>query len=105
MNSFELLVKTLTPVALRSREDAEDVYRALCNVGWANKDCTATNYEGFDFNDGSVVAVSWRSAGGIVADMVGDDEDYLSYYCSGGEGNITHEIEQLLEEQGFRPLV
>jgi hypothetical protein len=54
---------------------------------------------------------SWRYAGGIVAELVGEDGDYLDYYCSGmasdhikgcvSEGVVTDEIRLDLMKMGW----
>lgn len=45
---------------------------------------------------------SWRYAGGIVARLRG--EDYLDYYCSGSEGEVTEEIREDLRLLGWKVL-
>lgn len=54
---------------------------------------------------------SWRYAGGIVAELVGEGGDYLDYYCSGmasdhvegfvSEGVVTDEIRLDLMKMGW----
>ena len=52
---------------------------------------------------------SWRYAGGLVADLIGNGEDYLDYYCSGmcnaegfvPEGVVTDEIKLDLAKIGW----
>lgn len=44
--------------------------------------------------------VSWRSAGGLVADILGEG-DYLNWYCSGNEGYVDDEIADDLNEIGW----
>jgi hypothetical protein len=64
---------------------SQNLYAALCNNRF--------------FYDNEEWTCSWRYAGGIVADIVGNG-DYMQYYCSGisdrsgfvGEGFITDEI-------------
>jgi hypothetical protein len=34
---------------------------------------------------------SWRGAGGIVADLRGQGEDYMDYYCSGIKGGLSYD--------------
>ena len=59
---------------------------------------------------------SWRSAGGIVADML-EKGDYIDWYCSGimhdeegistghvPEGHVTDEIKEDLKKLGWIPV-
>lgn len=69
---------------------AVDVYRALSNVEWRHE-------------DGSRYSCSWRSAGGLVAEIRGAGEDYLDFYCSGREGTVTDEIAEALSAHGWHP--
>lgn len=72
------------------RDAATRLYQALCNRAWAGP-------------DGRVLTVSWRSAGGIVADARARGEDYLDFYCSGGEGEVAADVQALLETLGWSP--
>ena len=72
------------------RDAAVRLYRALCNQAWAGP-------------DGRILTVSWRSAGDIVANARKKGEDYLSFYCSGGEGEIAADVQALLETLGWSP--
>jgi hypothetical protein len=75
---------------LADRDASVRLYRALCNQAWVGP-------------DGRVLTVSWRSAGGIVADARGRGEDYLCFYCSGGEGHVSADVQALLETLGWSP--
>jgi hypothetical protein len=75
----------------QTRDDYRvDLYRALCNNIWA-------------FNDGYALwkaEYSWRASGAVVAEIHGEG-DYIDYYCSDNEGEITAEIEQDLNSIGW----
>jgi len=75
---------------LADKDASVRLYRALCNQAWAGP-------------DGRVLTVSWRSAGAIVADARGRGEDYLCFYCSGGEGEVAADVQALLEALGWSP--
>lgn len=74
---------------------AQALYAAMCNNVFEK--------------EGTEWSVSWRTAGDIVAKMVGKG-CYLDYYCSGmmnddyrtDEGTVTPEIKQDLESLGWR---
>ena len=57
---------------------AYDLYGALCNNRF--------------FKNGEQWTCSWRFAGGIVADIRNQNEDYIDFYCYGNEGQVTEEI-------------
>lgn len=54
---------------------AQNVYAALCNMRWQKRDVLPILKDEY-------WSCSWRSAGGIVADMQGKG-DYIDWYCSG----------------------
>ena len=61
---------------VRSREEyAQNLYAALCNN-------TFQQNEVWPRLTGTTWSCSWRSSGGIVADMRGSG-DYIDWYCSG----------------------
>lgn len=74
---------------------AQNLYAALCN----NK---------FFYGDKKWTC-SWRYAGGIVSELVGNGGDYMDYYCSGmsnregfvGEGYVVDEIRYDLKIIGW----
>jgi hypothetical protein len=54
---------------------AQNVYAALCNMRWQRIDTWPILADLY-------WSCSWRSAGGVVADMLGQG-DYIDWYCSG----------------------
>ncbi len=82
---------------------AQNLYAALCNMRWRKES---------DLSQG-LFAVTWRTAGGIVANLRGNGGSYLDWYCSGigsklegevSEGTVTKEIQQDLLEIGWQPI-
>lgn len=65
---------------------ANDLYSSLCNNRF--------------FYGESEWTCSWRHAGSIVAEIVGEG-DYLTYYCNGNEGFVTDEIRLDLMMMGW----
>ena len=65
---------------------SNDLYGALCNnrFFYGDKEWTC----------------SWRYAGGIVANIVGEG-DYMNYYCNGREGLVTDEVRLDLTNIGW----
>ena len=66
---------------------AKLLYAALCNTTWIRQT------ERF--------ACSWRYAGGIVADLRERGEEYIDFYCAGGEGVIADVVRIELERLGW----
>ena len=58
---------------------AQNVYAALCNMQWQP-------LEVVPILKNETWSCTWRSAGGIVADLRSKGEDYMDYYCSGMGG-------------------
>jgi hypothetical protein len=102
---------------IKSRNDyAQNLYAAFCNMRWQKT-------EVFPILSDELWSVSWRSAGGIVADLRGEG-DYLSWYCSGmggfnfikddfeelmtrgyvSESTVTEEILHDLKQLGWHPV-
>ena len=70
---------------------AQNLYAALCNMRWQKS-------EVWPVLKNDLWSCTWRSAGGIVAELQGKG-DYLSWYCSGIRGGYLPEDTVL--EQGF----
>jgi hypothetical protein len=110
---------------VRTRESyAQNLYAAMCNMRFVRKELFP--YLRQD-PDQDLWSCSWRSAGGIVADMR-QEGDYIDWYCSGmgglnrefdgeetnehwqtrtgyvSESVITEEIEQDLLKLGWIPV-
>ena len=64
--------------ARASESYAQNIYSALCNKRWQRLDV-------FPILKDEHWSCSWRSAGGIVADML-QKGDYIDWYCSGMGG-------------------
>lgn len=95
-----------------NRRYAQNLYAALCNMRWQP-------IEVFPILADEFWSCTWRSAGGIVADLRASDEDYMDYYCSGigggfspedeikagyvSEGQVTEEIREDLLKLGWQP--
>jgi hypothetical protein len=65
---------------------AQNLYAAMCNMQFQRVDVwpILTNKRW---------SASWRSAGGIVADML-EKGDYIDWYCSGMGGLATYDIQE-----------
>ena len=67
-----------------SESYAQNVYAALCNMQWQP-------LEVIPILKDELWACTWRSAGGIVADLRSKGEDYMDYYCSGIKGGMSYD--------------
>lgn len=80
-----------THLDLSDDEIATEMWCALANMMWVNDD-----YEGVE------VSYSFRSAGGLIAE-IRDKGDYMDWYCCGPYGVVSDRIEQALAKDGWRP--
>jgi len=73
---------------------AQNLYAALCNMRWQK-------LETWPVLKNDLWSCTWRSAGGIVAELQGKG-DYLSWYCSGISGGnyIVDDYDDLMQK-GF----
>jgi hypothetical protein len=71
-----------------SKSYAQNLYAAMCNMRFVRKDLFP--YLRQD-PDRDLWSASWRSAGGIIADMR-QQGDYIDWYCS-GMGGLNREFE------------
>jgi hypothetical protein len=113
--------KELCDKVKQSDNYAQNLYAAMCNMTWQSR-------EFWQELKGEVWSCSWRSSGGIIADMR-EEGDYIDWYCSGigneeygngldgtkpvedeagrtyvPEGQVTEEIELDLNRLGWRPI-
>lgn len=74
---------------ISDREFAIKVYANLCNIIW------------YDYINNKLIKYTWRSAARFVAELRNSGETYINFYCSGGEGVISEEIEKIFNENGI----
>lgn len=89
---FEIALRTLAEQTAADDVFAREVYASLCNMQWQR--------DGME----EPVSLSWRAAGGVVADLVGRGECYLDYYCSGNEGVVSERVREALGGLGWTPV-
>jgi hypothetical protein len=70
---------------------AQQLYAAMCNTLWFHKDNKLP------------WSASWRASGGIVAEMRDCGENYIDWYCSGGEGTVDPAIAVLAGKLKWTP--
>jgi len=70
---------------------AQNIYAAMCNIRWQRLDA-------FPILKDEYWSCSWRSAGGIVADMQ-EKGDYIDWYCSGMGGMSGYDKDSETYEQ------
>jgi hypothetical protein len=99
-------------IAVQDDTFAGRLYASICNrmwfkitpdeVGTFNRLRTSANRYDMEFNE--YWSASWRSAGGIIADMrepflrgTGKQlEDYIDWYCRGSEGYLFDDVAEML---------
>lgn len=97
---------------LRDKATAREFYRAFCNMQWRKRnfitpeDKVIVRLKGE--GDPSIWTASWRRAGEIIADLrnlhYNANEDYLDFYCSGFEGEVTDLVEECFNRMGWEPV-
>jgi hypothetical protein len=111
-NNLEFDLRTTHWVIEKCRSDtyAQNLYAALCNMRWQKREVLPVLKDEY-------WTCTWRSAGGIVADIQGKG-DYIDWYCSGiggvvwgdddvnnqgfvAEGTVTEEVENDLYVLGW----
>jgi len=101
--------KWICDKAKASDSYAQNLYAAMCNMQFQKLDV-------MPILKNQRWSCSWRSAGGIVADML-EKGDYIDWYCSGimhdeegistghvPEGHVTDEIKEDLKKLGWIPV-
>jgi hypothetical protein len=92
-NSPEIMAK----IRAEDNRYAQNLYAAWCNMQWCKRELWPVLSEDY-------WTASWRSAGGIVADLRNKGEDYMDYYCSGMRGGLSYDgkdDEDYFERTGF----
>lgn len=102
VNNLEYDLRSTDWIVAKARASesyAQNIYAALCNTEWQKVRLSDTP-ENIDrvLTDGYPKwHCSWRSAGGIVADLRGEG-DYIDWYCSGSGGQwVTSDASEVTE--------
>jgi len=95
---------------LKDEAIAIEFYAALCNMQWEKIEKLPDDeriVEKLKGVNSDVWSCSWRSAGGIIADIRSANynvkEDYMDFYCSGNEGHISDTVKECFERMGWVP--
>lgn len=99
-NNLEWDLRTSNLMCARVLHDqyAKKLYAALCNTDWLRTEVIPLLRQ--DPNR-DLWHCSWRSAGGIVANMR-EQGDYMDWYCAGQEGHIDPQISADLKALGWQ---
>jgi hypothetical protein len=84
VEDIEACPEIMVKLQAEDRRYAQNLYAAWCNMQWCKRDTWPILTEQY-------WSASWRSAGGIVADLRGQGEDYMDYYCSGMRGGLSYD--------------
>ena len=74
---------------LNDDEFAKQVYAALTNIVWVHR-------------SGLVCALTFREAGGLIAD-IRERGSYKDWYCSSAEGVVSDEVALGMRVHGWEP--
>lgn len=75
-----------------SKTYAQNLYAAMCNMQWQKRDVMPILTD-------ELWSCTWRSSGGIVAELRACGEDYMDYYCSGMGGIAALEEDMGREDE------
>lgn len=82
-------IKALAEPIRADRGFAVELYGALCNSDWRH-------------DVGTDWRCTWRYAAEVVPNLRDCGENYLDFYCSGGEGRITERVAEEMAALGWR---
>jgi len=95
---------------LKDRDIAVQFYSALCNMRWRKINALPDDQriiEKLKGIDSNIWSCSWRFAGGIIADIrnsnYNTNEDYIHFYCSGNEGDVSDIVKECFKRMGWEP--
>lgn len=97
-NDLEYDLRTTEWILEKARSSesyAQNVYAAMCNIRWQKLDV-------FPILKDEHWSCSWRSSGGIVADML-QKGDYIDWYCSGIQNYASDEADPNFTRGGYVP--
>jgi hypothetical protein len=94
---------------LKDKTFAIEFYQALCNMQWEKIDKRSEDLRIIDKLRGinpDIWSVTWRGSGQLIANIRNKNyntkEDYMHYYCSGQEGNVSPLVEKCFKELGWK---
>ncbi len=103
----------LRPLA-QNRNAAREIASAFYNVYWVPIDSPYTTWEeaadGVDAaleatgTPGGCFNLSWRGAGGMVAELRGRDEQYMDWCYDAVSGEVSDRVRRVMESLGLRPV-
>lgn len=91
-SEFKKIITKNLSEKVKDESFAKQLYASLCNTIWYNK------------NTEDIYSCTWRYAGGLVAEMRCKGENYLDFYCSGGEGCYHAEVYKELKNLGYEAI-
>lgn len=87
IKDIEQCPEIMAKLQQEDRYYAQNMYCAFSNMQWCPRDIFPALRQGKE----DLWSASWRSAGGIVADLRNKGEDYMDYYCSGIKGGMSYD--------------
>ena len=88
---FENAVERQLGEAMREDPNlCKEVWCATSNVTWRNAE------------EGHTASYSFRAAGDLVAAILGRG-DYMDWYCSGHDGEVSERVAEAMLDEGWEP--
>lgn len=93
---------------LKDKDVACEFYAAICNMYWKKIEEKPEEEKIIDKllgNKPIMWSASWRYAGSLIAKIrnkyYNTTEDYMDFYCSGGEGTVSPLVEEEFRKIGW----
>ena len=107
----EMKADAIVIAYLQDVEVAKNFYRALSNMRWRKiivaRDAHKQTIAKLKGEELGVWSCSWRYAAGVIADIrnthYNTTEDYMDFYCSGSEGEVTSPVKECFNRMGWEP--
>lgn len=97
---FEAAVMSAMGEELRKCEPARCWYPKHVNL--ANELYAAITNQDWIHENGDTASYSFRAAGDLIAAVRGEG-NYLDWYCSAAEGQVSERVRELMAREGWRP--
>jgi hypothetical protein len=88
-DAFEMAVSRALGEQMKTDEMlCQEVWSALANCSWEHQ-------------NGDTASYTWRAAGDLIAAVIGRG-DYMDWYMSGPDGEVSDRVAEAMEKEGWK---